>query len=120
LFAAFRSADLATIADTIPENAVWHFPGRRGGLAGTHRGRDAILAFLLKVQTLSEGTFHLDLLDVVANDEHAVALFCGHAQRNGRGLNNPTCLRMRLDADGRVHEVWEFVWDLYDVDEFWA
>ena len=34
LFAAFKNADLATIEATIPEDAVWHFPGRRGKLAG--------------------------------------------------------------------------------------
>jgi ketosteroid isomerase-like protein len=119
LFDAFARADVAAIRAVVPEDAVWHFPGRRGRLAGSHRGREQILAFLLQVQTLTEGTFHLDLIDVVAGDVHAVALFRGHGQRAGRTLDNPTCLRMRLAA-GRVVEVWEFVWDLYAVDDFWA
>jgi ketosteroid isomerase-like protein len=118
LFAAFERADLAVIQETIPENAVWRFPGRRGQLAGTHAGRDAILSFLLRVGSLTGETFDLDLHDVVANDRWAVALFTGSGQRNGKVLDNPTCLRMRLE-DGKVVEVWEFVWDLYDVDEFW-
>ena len=120
LFAAFRSGDLATIQATIPEDAVWHFPGRHGNLAGTHRGRDAIFLFLMNVQTLTDGTFHLDLIDVLANDTHAVALFQGHGRRNGKVLDNPTCLRMRLNAAGQAAEVWEFVWDLYHVDDFWS
>lgn len=119
MFAAFRAGDAATIATMIPEDAVWHFPGRHGQLAGTHRGRDAIFTFLLNVQGLTSHTFHLDLIDVVANDAHAVALFRGQAERNGKTLDNPTCLRIRLD-NGQVKEVWEFVWDLYHVDEFWA
>ncbi len=119
LFEAFRSADLATIEEMIPEDAVWRFPGRHGQIAGEHRGRQAILGFLLQVQSLTSGTFHLSLLDVLANDHWAVALFVGHAERDGKTLDNPTCLRMRLDADGRVVEVWEFVWDLWSVDEFW-
>jgi ketosteroid isomerase-like protein len=98
MFAAFRSGDVATIRDLIPEDAMWHFPGRRGQLAGTHRGREAIFTFLLSVQALSQGTFRFDLVDVVANDVTAVALFHGHAERNGKTLDNPTCLRMRLDA----------------------
>ena len=118
LFAAFRTADLATIQEVIPEDAVWHFPGRSGQLAGSHRGREAILQFLLEVQSLTGGTFHLDLLDVVANDDRAVALFRGHGEREGRTLDNPTCLHVRM-RDGRAVEVWEFVWDLYRVDEFW-
>ena len=119
LFAAFRAGDVATILALIPEPAVWHFPGRRGQLAGTHRGREAIFAFLLKVRALTDDTFHLELIDVLANDAHAVALFRGHGTRNGRTLDNPTCLRMRLE-DGQVVEVWEFVWDLFAVDEFWS
>jgi len=117
LFAAFRGGDIDTVRAVIPEHAVWHFPGRHGQLAGTHRGRDAIFAFLLNVRALTDNTFHLDLIDVLANDAHAVALFRGHGQRHGRTLDNPTCLRMRI-ADGQVVEVWEFVWDLFAVDEF--
>jgi uncharacterized protein len=119
LFAAFRSGDVDAVRAIIAEHAVWHFPGRRGQLAGAHRGRDAIFAFLLNVRALTDGTFHLELIDVLANDTHAVALFRGHGQRNGKTLDNPTCLQMRLDQ-GQVVEVREFVWDLYAVDEFWS
>jgi len=119
LFAAFRRGDVDAIRAVIPEHAVWHFPGRRGQLAGSHSGRDAIFAFLLNVQALTGGTFGLELIDVLANDTHAVALFRGHGERNGKRLDNPTCLRMRLE-DGQVAEVWEFVWDLFAVDEFWS
>ncbi len=119
LFAAFERADLATIQAMIPEQAVWHFPGRSGQLAGTHRGRDAILRLLMRVPQLTGGTFRLEFEDVLANDAQAVALFRGRGTRAGRTLDNPTCLRMRI-ADGRVVEVWEFVWDLFAVDEFWT
>jgi ketosteroid isomerase-like protein len=119
LFQAFRDADVARIQSALAASAVWHFPGRRGQLAGTHRGREAIFAFLVNVQALTGQTFHLDLLDVLANDHHAVALFTGHATRNGKTLENPTCLRMRID-NSQIVEVWEFVWDLYQVDDFWA
>lgn len=119
LFVAFRNRDLATIQQVISDDAVWHFPGRHGQIAGSHQGRDAILAFLLKVQALTEGSFHLELIDVIANDTRAVALFRGHAQRNGKTLDNPTCLVMRM-RDASVVEVWEYVWDLYHVDDFWT
>ena len=119
LFDAFRNADLPRILAAIPEDAVWHFPGRAGKLAGEHRGRDAILAFLGNVQALTGRTFHLELIDVLANDRYAVALFRGHGERDGKTLDNPTCLRIHLEG-GRLREVWEFVWDLYAVDDFWS
>ena len=93
LFDAFHHGDLATIQEMIPEAAVWYFPGRRGQLAGEHRGRDAVLAFLMKVQALTNHSFHLDLVDVLANDENAVVLFRGRGERDGKTLDNPTCLR---------------------------
>ena len=119
LFDAFGRGDVARIQEMIPQEAIWRFPGRKGKLAGTHEGRDAIFAFLLNVATLTNGTFHLDLIDVVANDRNAVALFKGSGRRDGKVLDNPTCLRLRFE-DGKIVEVWEFVWDLYDVDEFWS
>lgn len=118
LFDAFRNGDLTVIERTISENAVWHFPGRVGQLAGSHRGRDAILRFLLLVPSLTGGTFHLDLRDVVANDRCAVALFRGSAAREGRTLDNPTALVFHL-AGEQVVEIREFVWDLFHVDDFW-
>lgn len=118
-FAAFRAGDVAAISAALADDVVWRFPGRRGALAGEHRGRDAVFSFLANVMQLSQGTFHLELETVLADDDHAVALFRGHGRRGAKTLNNPTCLRMKLDG-GRVVDVWEFVWDLYDVDEFWA
>ena len=119
LFAAFTRADLAAIQAVIPADAVWHFPGRRGQLAGAHAGREAILHFLLRVPELTGGTFRVDLIDVLANDRHAVALFLGRGTRDGKVLDNPTCLRIRLEA-GRAIDIWEFVWDLEHVEDFWA
>ncbi len=68
LFVAFRSGDIATVLAMIPEDAVSRFPGRHGKLAGEHTGRDAVIAFLMNVQTLTDHTFQLDLIDVLAND----------------------------------------------------
>lgn len=119
LFTAFRERDLARSQAAIPEHAVWHFPGRQGALAGSHAGRAAILAFLGQVVALTQGTFHLVLEDVIANDASAAVFFRGHGARGGRTLDNPTCLRMRIEA-GQIVEIWEYVWDLYAVDAFWA
>jgi len=119
LFAAFRSGDVAAIEEVIAEDAVWHFPGRDGRLAGAHRGRAAIFAFLGRVMALSDGTFELELEDVLAGDERAVALFHGRARRGDKALDNPTCLVVRLE-DGKAVAIHEFVWNLFEVDDFWS
>lgn len=119
MFEAFQCGDVDRIRAALGERVVWHFPGRRGKLAGRHEGHDAVFAFLLEVVSLTDATFRLELLDVIANDRHAVALFRGTGARNGKTLDNPTCLQIRIE-DGLVVELREFVWDLYHVDEFWS
>lgn len=119
LFAAFHDRNLAKIQAAIPEHAVWHFPGRTGALAGSHVGRAAILGFLGRVVELTQGSFRLELEDVIANDASGAVFFRGRGARDGRTLDNPTCLRLRIEA-GRIVEVWEYVWDLYAVEAFWA
>jgi uncharacterized protein len=119
LFAAFRAHDLDAVRAAIAEDAVWHFPGRKGKLAGSHRGHDAIFAFLAQVVQLTDGTFGIELENVLADEQVAVALFRGRGARDGRQLDNPTCLKIHL-RDGVAVEIWEFVWDLHAVDEFWS
>jgi ketosteroid isomerase-like protein len=119
LFDAFRSGDVTAIENAMAADAVWHFPGRAGRLAGSHRGREAIFAFLGRVMELTDGTFALELEDVVAGDERAVAVFRGHGTRAGKTLDNPTCLVVRL-KDGKATEIHEFVWNLFEVDDFWS
>jgi len=118
-FRAFEARDVEAIRAAIADDAVWHFPGREGKLAGAHRGHAGIFGFLARVGELTGGTFSIDLEAVLANDELAVAFFRGHGEREGRTLDNPTCLKIRL-RDGRAVEIWEFVWDLYAVDAFWS
>jgi ketosteroid isomerase-like protein len=119
LFAAFRAHDIEAIQSAISETAVWHFPGRTGGLAGAHSGHHGIFSFLARVSELTDDTFELDLEEILANDNFAVVFFRGRARRQSRELDNPTCLKIRL-IDGRATEIWEFVWNLYAVDEFWS
>jgi len=119
LFAALGNRDVGTVRQYLAEDAVWHFPGGRGALAGDHHGHDRIFQFLALVMTLTQGTFHLEFHDVVAHEETAVAFFTGHGQRNGKTLHNPTSLRMTIAA-GKVTELWEYVWDLPHVEDFWS
>ena len=119
LFAAFSARDVSTISDALAKDAVWHFPGKRGALAGSHVGHAGIFAFLARVGELTEGTFEIDLEEILANDRSAVVFFRGRGKRLGRTLDNPTCLKIHFRG-GLAAEFWEFVWDLDAVDEFWS
>ena len=119
LFDALEARDVGSVQELVAEDAGWTFPGRRGLIAGEHRGREAILRFLASVMTLTGGTFSLELHDIAGSDDHAVALFTGRGQRNGKTLENPTVLVVTM-RDGRAGDFREFVWDLEHVEDFWS
>lgn len=117
-YAAFGKGDMATLTDLFSEDVVWHLPGNNQ-LSGVHRGRDAVFAIFARTTQLSGGTFKIEVHDVLANDEHAVALTRGAASREGRQLRS-------LDTDvyhmsnGKVTEFWSFPEDQRKSDEFWS
>ena len=117
-YEAFDKGDMATITDLFAENVVWHVPGD-SPISGEHRGRDAVFAVFAKTGQLSGGTFKIELHDVLANDEHAVALTRAAGSRQGKQLNS-------LDTDvyhmsnGKVTEFWSFAEDQRATDEFWS
>ena len=65
----------------------------------------------------TEGSLHLDLHSVLADDEHGVALMTISASRGGRSLNVNAVDVMHL-RDGKVAEVWAIPTDQYTYDEF--
>src|SRR5215211_8705525 len=117
-FDAFAKGDMGTLRDLFDQDAVWHVPGRNQ-LSGDHRGVDAILGFLARTMELSGGTFRAELHDVVANDEHAVAIYVTRGQREGRTLENRTVLVSHV-RNGKFTESWVMSDDQYAADEFFS
>jgi ketosteroid isomerase-like protein len=99
-------------------NIVWHVPGR-GQLAGDFTGVGEVLGFFGKTMELSNGTFRLEVHDVLANDEHAAVLSTITAEREGRSLHSNGVQILHIQ-DGRAVESWLHPDDQYAVDEFWA
>ena len=52
-------------------------------MAGDYRGRDEISAFLRRTAELTGGTYRVELLWVVADDEHTVAVYRARGGRDG-------------------------------------
>jgi len=114
-YAAFAKGDFAVLNDIFAEDLLWHEPGRNQ-LAGDYRGRDAVYAFFAKLMEVTEGSFHLDLQAVFADDEQGVALVVSTASRGGRSVkvNDAHIFHLR---DGKVVEFWNASTDMYAFDE---
>jgi ketosteroid isomerase-like protein len=117
-FDAFAKGDVDTLREVTDQDAVWHTSGR-SPLAGDYRGVDAILGFFARVAELTGGTFRAELHDVVANDEHAVALYVSRGEREGRTLENRTVLVSHV-RNGKFTETWVMGEDQYAADEFFS
>ena len=117
-FDAFAKGDVDTLRQLFDQDAVLHVPGR-SPLSGDHRGMDAILGFLARTMELTGGTFRAEVHDVVANDEHAVALYVTRGEREGRTLQSRDVLVSHI-RNGKLAEAWLLSADLYAVDEFFS
>ena len=102
----------------VAEDTVWHIPGR-GPLAGDHRGRDAVFEMFGRLVQASEGTFNQELHDVLASEDHAVALTHATASRGDYNYDGQDAWVFHL-RQGEIAEAWWRPGDLYAADEFWT
>ncbi len=77
---AFAKGDLAALSELLADDVTWHVRGV-GPLSGDHLGRDEVFAFFGRLAEETAGTFRFDVHDVLANDEHSVALCTLSASR---------------------------------------
>ena len=117
-YAAFAKGDFGVLNDLFAEDILWHEPGRNQ-LAGDFRGREAVYGYFGKLMEVTEGSFHLDLQAVFADDERGVALVVSTASRGGRSVkvNDAHIFDLR---DGKVVEFWNASTDPYAYDELFG
>lgn len=118
-FAAFGRGDLDALRDQFfAEDVRFHYPGR-GALAGNHDGVAQVLGMFGRAFELTGGTLRLEVHDVIANDDHAIALFTARGERDGRRLEDRIVEVLHI-RDGKAAEIWLYSGDLYTSDEFWS
>lgn len=117
-YAAFAKGDFAVLNDLFADDVLWHVGGHNQ-LTKDYRGRDEVYGFFGKLMELTDGTFHLDVHALLADDEHAVALVASTASRGGKSVtvNEAHVYHMR---DGRVTEFWDASTDQAASDELMA
>lgn len=114
-YAAFAKGDFATLDDLFAEDILWHVSGRNQ-LAGEYRGRAAVYEFFGRLMELTGASFHLDVLKLLADDDHAMALVTQSASHGGRRAETLNVHVSRL-RDGVVLEFWDASTDQYALDE---
>jgi uncharacterized protein len=125
LYAAVAAGDLAAVRSLLSDDCVFHVPGK-GRNAGSWKGHEGVMRFLAQAFEHSGGTLKLELSEVLAGEEHVVALATYRATRPDRApLENRLAHVIRLDrGEGdrplRIQESWFHAFDQYAVDAFWS
>jgi uncharacterized protein len=118
-FDSFARGDLLGLFGLFADNAVWHIPGA-SPMAGTYEGREEIIALLRRTAELTDGTYRVKLLWVVADDEHVAAVYSARGEReDGRTLDIEQTLLIELRA-GLWTEIRAQPLDQAAFDEFWG
>ena len=106
---AFNTGDMQVMSELLADDVVWHEIGR----AEPMRGKAALAASAGTVDYQVTGKLH----DVVANDEHVVALVEATATRGGKTFEYRTSEIMHV-RDGKVTERWAFSDDTAAIVDF--
>lgn len=118
IFDAFAQKRGFALRDLFAPDAVWIVPGA-GAMAGVYRGREEIFRFLARLPRETGGTYSSRLVDVLASDERAAALYRASGERRDRRLDLDQVLLFRLE-DGVVREVLALPSDPAAFEAFWA
>ena len=118
IFDAFARKEGLALRGLFAEDAVWSVPGN-GVMAGLYEGREAIFRFLVKLPKETDGTYGSELIDVLASDERAAALYRARGTRNGRTLEQDQVLVFGI-ADGLVRSVLALPSDPGAFETFWS
>ncbi len=118
IFAAFAEKRGFALRDAFADDATWTVPGS-GTMAGTFSGREAIFGFLGRLPKETGGTYSSALIDVLASDDRAAALYRASGQRRGQHLELDQVLLFRIE-DGLVREVLALPSDPAAFEAFWA
>ena len=108
-YAAFAAGDLQAVAKSFADDIVWHSLGH-SRFSRDYTGREDVFGLFGTLFEETGGTFRIELNDVLANDERAVALTTNRGERLGRTLVYDEAAVFRLAA-GKIAEAWLYVDD---------
>ena len=117
-YAAFGRGDLAALEALFDPDLVWHVQ-RLGQLSGDHRGWPAVLKFFGDSMQLTQGTFRIEVREVLANDTAGAAVVRSTGRRGELTLDDQQVHLFHLRGD-RVIEVWQYVGDGGATEAFWS
>lgn len=111
---AFNRGDMQALADLVADDVTWHQIGQPEPI----RGKQAMASSMPGAGEV-DWEISADVHDVIANDDHTIALVSATAQRGGQTFKYRTAEIMHI-RDGKITERWAFSDDTAAITEFFA
>ena len=118
-YEAFAAGDVPAVLAVFSEDITFHIPGRNP-ISGDYTGHDEVTGFFQTLAERSNGTFSIDVHDILDNgDDTVVALVTHNGQRDAGELAMEGVHVWRFkDAKATSHQ--SIVVDDYESDRFWS
>ncbi len=118
VFEAFRGGDARALFEVIADDAVWVVNGTVP-VAQVYEGRERIFELFRETRRLTGGTYLSTLRWLLADAEHAVAVYRAQGSREGRTLDIDQVLLIE-HADGIWKRITAIPSDPPAFEAFWA
>ena len=116
-FEAWNSGSLDVIREYFTEDTVLHFAGNNA-MSGTYRGVDEVVDAMLRARR-GWGT-QADVESLLASDDYVMVFFHATSERDGKTLDVVLAMAIKVDADGKLTEVWFLANEQAAYDAFWS
>jgi hypothetical protein len=110
--------DFEFLFNLFDESVIWHGGGTSQQFAEGFHGRDAVFAAFGQIE--AAGSFKRDLMYVLADDLHAVALVHNDVQKGDKSMQWYESMVFHLNPEGKIVEFWGIHEDPDAVDRLWA
>jgi uncharacterized protein len=115
----YTDGDPSAVRSVLHPDITWHVPGE-SPIAGSYRGLDEVVSYMLARRELADGTFRMHRLDVLTGSGDTIAVLTdGTAVVRGAERRWSTVGLYRFVA-GRVAECWLLPLDQAEFDDVWT
>jgi ketosteroid isomerase-like protein len=117
---AFSRGDTTRLSELFAPDIQWHEAGAATvPIAGDFKGHTAVFTMFGKLGELTNGQFHVALIECIADEHQAVAIHETSARRGMHTYTSREAIVFHF-LEGKVTDAWHTVPDVEAYDDFWS
>jgi ketosteroid isomerase-like protein len=116
---ALASGDIAAVFAVLAEDITWHVSGRNA-LSADYAGHDEVLGFFQALGERSNGTFALDVHEIIGGDAGTVVVLVTERAARDEAVLEDATVHVWHFENGKATSFRCFSGDEHAQDAFWA